>query len=126
MAIRDKIRAKALPQLEPGEQVQAAFAAQTASQYLMVLGVVPFLLTNKYRCVVVTDRRIALFDAGRWSMGNPKSLIASFPRATPLGPASGLWHTIDLGGQTLRVHKRFHSDITEADRLLSPLGRREP
>jgi hypothetical protein len=117
MALRDKIRERAQPLLEPGEQVQAVFAAQTASQYLMVLGYVPFLLTNKYRCVVATDRRIVVFDAGRWGMGNPKAIIASLPRSVPLGPAAGLWHVVELGGERLRVHKRFHKDIAEADRL---------
>jgi hypothetical protein len=119
MAIRDKIREGAAAHLEPGEQVQAVFAAQTASQYLLFAGFIPFLLVNKYRCVVVTDRRIALFDAGRWSMAKPKALITSLPRATPLGPASGLWHALELGGEKLRVHKRFHKDVDEADRMRS-------
>ena len=73
MAIRDKIREGAAAHLEAGEHVQAVFAAQTASQYLLFAGFIPFLLVNKYRCVVVTDRRIALFDAGRWSMAKPKA-----------------------------------------------------
>ncbi|MEL7157729.1 MAG: hypothetical protein AAFN30_14155, partial [Actinomycetota bacterium] len=59
MAIRDKLRANAQPHLEPGEQVQAVFACQSHSAWLMVAtGVIPFVIFNTYMTVAVTDRRI--------------------------------------------------------------------
>lgn len=115
MAIRDKIRDKAQPQLQPGEQVQAVFAAQTTSQWLILLGYIIFFIANSYRCVVVTDRRIVVFDSGKLSQASPKTIVAEAPRSTRLGPPSGLWHTVSIGGEDLKVHKRFHKDIEQAD-----------
>lgn len=108
MTVRDRITQKAARFLEPGEQIQVVFPAQTTSR---VVG-------NRYRCVVVTDRRVLVLDSGRWSQSTPRSLLASLPRATRLGPATGhYWHTMTVGGETLIVTRRFHKDIDEADRL---------
>lgn len=117
MAIRDKIQAKAAPQLQPGEQVQAVFAAQTASQWLIVLLGVVFLAMNEYRCVVVTDRRIVVFNSGKLSQANPKEIVYELPRGTIIGPPSGLWHPVEAHGETVRIHKRFHKDVVAADSL---------
>ncbi len=119
MAIRDKIRDQASAHLEPGEQIQAVFAGQTHSQYLLVLGGLLFLLLNSYRCVVVTDRRVAVFDAGKMGMSKPRQLIASLPRTTDLGAPSGLWHVVELNGERLRVHKRFHKDVAGVQAALA-------
>lgn len=118
LAIRDKIAANAQPFLEPGEQIQAAFAAQTFSQYWALLSWLIVLFKNSYRCVVVTDRRIAVFNTGKWAMGTPKTLLRSLPRATRIGPASGLWWRSDTLGERLYIHKRFHKDIAAADDAL--------
>lgn len=116
MAIRDKIRDKAAPQLQPGEQVQATIAAQNQSQWLILAGAILFFALNSYRSIVVTDRRIVVFDCGKWSQANPKRIVYEAPRATRLGPPSGLWHKVALGGdEELRIHKRFHKDIEAAD-----------
>jgi hypothetical protein len=40
------------------------------------------------------------------------------PRSTRLGPASGLWHKIPAGQETLRVRQRFFKDIVAADATL--------
>jgi hypothetical protein len=114
-AIRDKIRAKTAGSLREGEQVQAVFGAQTASQYWMLLAYVIFFAMNKYRCVVVTDQRILVFDSGRWKTADPKELLREVNRGIRLGPGQGLWHVINLGGEELRVHKRFFKDLDAAD-----------
>ena len=118
MAIRDKIREKTAGHLKPGEQVQAVFGAQTASQYWMLLAYVVFFAMNKYRCVVVTDQRIMVFDSGTWKTADPKELLHEVPRATRIGPPSGLWYVTELGGEELRIHKRFHKDVEAADAAL--------
>lgn len=115
MAIRDKIRDKAQPQLQPGEQIQAVFSGQTQSQWLILLGYILFFILNSYRCVVVTDRRIVVFDSGKFAQANPTSILFEVPRSTRLGPPSGLWHTISFPSEEIRVHKRFHKDIEQAD-----------
>ena len=118
MALRDKLVQKVTPMLEPGEQVQAVFVGQTASQYWAMLGFVWFLAKNRYYTVAVTDRRIALFEGGRMTLASPKTLAASLPRHTKLGPATGLWWKTQIGGVQLHVHKRFHKDVAQADAIV--------
>ncbi|MFL6154878.1 MAG: PH domain-containing protein [Marmoricola sp.] len=117
MAIRDKMAKNAQPHLREGETIQAVFAAQTTSQYLMVVGVLPFIIVNSYRMITVTDQRIIVFDAGKWGMTKAKSIAYELPRATKLGPGTGLWYRFDAASEKLRAHRRFFSDIAEADRL---------
>ena len=116
MALRDSMRESAAQYLQPGEPVQAVFGGQTASQYMVALtGFIFFFLVNKYRIVVATPRRILVLDAGRWSQKKAQGVVAELPRSTRLGPGSGVWHTIPVGGEKLRVHRRFFKDIQAAD-----------
>jgi hypothetical protein len=127
MGIREKITGKAAPFLEPGEQIQAVFAGQTRSQYLIFLGVLPFLLFNNYRNVVATERRILILDSGKLFMGTPRSVVRVLPRATSLGPPTGaLWYVTDKTGEKMRIHKRFFKDIQAADALAGAAGTPPP
>jgi hypothetical protein len=117
IAIRDKIIANSQQFLEPGEQVQAAFAAQTFNQYWALLSWLIVLFKNSYRAVLVTDRRILVLGTGRWSMGTPKEVLRTLPRTTKIGPVSGLWATTTSLGEKLYVAKRFHKDIDTADSM---------
>ena len=117
MALRDKLRERVQPHLEAGEQVQAVFMAQSGpSPYMGILTNLVFFW-SKYHVIAVTDRRIAVFKAGAFSPSKPKELQATLPRSTALGPVSGLWGTMDINGTKTYVHKRFHKDVEEADRL---------
>lgn len=51
---------------------------------------------NEYRIVAVTDRRIVVLDAGRWTMKKARGMVDILPRATRLGPATGVWHLIEF------------------------------
>ncbi|MGB8860563.1 MAG: hypothetical protein WCC60_14985, partial [Ilumatobacteraceae bacterium] len=115
VAVRDKIVERTARFLEPGEQVQAVFPAQTFNGYWALLSPLIVLFKSSYRAVVVTDRRIAVFDTGRFSSANAKSLLRSLPRSTQIGPVSGLWAKVESLGERLFVHKRFHKDVTQAD-----------
>jgi hypothetical protein len=119
IAIRDKIIANSQQFLEPGEQVQAAFGAQTFNGYWALLSWLIVLFGNSYRAVIVTDRRIVVLDSGKWSMGTPKSVVRTLPRGTVIGPASGLWYRTSALGERLYVHKRFHKDVAVADSLVT-------
>ena len=120
MSLRDAMRDSVVPYLEPGEQVQAVIGAQTASQYLAAItGVFVFLGLNRYRILAVTPTRILVLDAGKTSMKKARGVITELPRSTRLGPATGLWHQIPVGRETLRVHRRFFKDIEAADSVIT-------
>jgi hypothetical protein len=120
MALRDSMRDSAAPYLRPGEPVQAVIGAQTASQWLAALtGFFVFLGFNRYRILAVTPTRILVLDAGKTSMKKARGVVMELPRTTALGPGTGLWHRIPAGPETLRVHRRFFSDIETADAALT-------
>jgi hypothetical protein len=116
MALRDSMRTSAAQFLRPGETIQAVIGAQTASPWLAALtGALVFLGLNRYRILAVTPTRIVVLDAGRASMARAKGVVMELPRSTRLGPATGVWHQIPAGSETLRVHRRFFRDIDAAD-----------
>jgi hypothetical protein len=120
MALRDTMRDSAAQYLQPGEQVQAVIGAQTASQWLAALtGIFVFLGLNKYRILAVTPNRILVLDAGKTSMKKARGVVMELPRSTRLGPATGLWHRIPAGNETLRVHRRFFKDLESADSVVA-------
>jgi hypothetical protein len=94
--------------------------AQTASQWLAALtGIFVFLGFNHDRILAVTPTRIVVLDAGKVSLKNARGVVTELPRSTRLGPATGLWHRIPAGGETLRVHRRFFKDIEIADSVIT-------
>lgn len=117
ISIRERITENARPLLEPGEQIQAVIPAQTKSGWLGALGGIALVFFNRYRPVLVTDRRIVITDAGRWAQSKPKEIVASMPRSTQIGPASGIWWKSSSLGQTLYINQRFHKDVVLADSL---------
>lgn len=119
MALRDKLAQRVQPHLEPGEQVQHAFMAQTGPHPFTILLLYVFALFMKYRIVAVTDRAVLEFKASMWRPAMPKELLRRLPRQTPLGaPLSGLWARTQLDGEKLYVNKRFHKDVAAADASL--------
>lgn len=117
VAIRERITENVQKLLEPGEQVQAVIPAQTKSGWLGALGFIVLIFMNRFRPIVVTDRRIAITDSGRWALGKPKTIVASVARSTQIGPPQGLWWKCQSLGQPLYIHKRFHKDVEKADAL---------
>jgi hypothetical protein len=118
MALRDSMRESAAQYLQPGETVQAVIGAQTASQWLAGLtGVFVFLSLNRYRILAVTPARILVLDAGKTSIKRARGVVMELPRSTRLGPATGMWHRIPAGSETLRVHRRFFKDLETADNV---------
>lgn len=117
VAIRERITENVQHLLEPGEQIQAVIPAQTKSGWLGALGVIWLIFFNRYRPIVVTDRRIAITDSGRWAQGKPTTIVDSVARPTQIGPPAGLWWKCVSLGQPLYINKRFHKDIEKADSL---------
>lgn len=115
MALRDKLRANAAHVLQPGENIQSVFCAQTTSQYFALISYWIILFSNAYRVVVVTDRRILVCSSGRLRMTPVNEVLRELPRNTRIGPPSGLWWRCETLGEKLYINKRFHKDVNAAD-----------
>lgn len=115
MALRDKLRERSQPMLEPGEEIQEVFLAQTGPTPWLGLLTTFIWFAIKRRIVVVTDRAIVVMSAGWWTGSSPKSIVARLQRATRIGPLSGLWAKATIGGEKVHIHKRFHGDVASAD-----------
>ena len=122
MAIRDKIRANAAHVLHPGEQIQAVIPAQITSGWMALISYWIIIIRGAYRVVIATDRRILVCKSGRMRMTPVNEVLREGPRATLIGPPSGLWYRTDALGERLYIHKRFHKDIREADALSGAMG----
>jgi len=119
--IRDKIEKNVQSYLEPGEKVQAAFPATAGpSPYFLLLTGYLLSFWMKWVIVAVTDRRILLLKASMLGTTKPKDLLGTFPRDTQLGPVSGTYGKIHLGGTRYHVHRRFHKDIKTAGAAAAP------
>jgi hypothetical protein len=116
MAIRDKMRRSAAQYLQPGEQLEAVFGAQTRSNYLILVSGFLFYALNSFRIVAVTSNRILVLNSGKWGMTKARGVVTEVPRFTRLGPGRGVWHQVLVGEEKLRVHRRFFKDIDVADR----------
>ena len=122
MALRDKLRTKVQPFLEPGESIEEVFPAQAASPWMVGLGGGLFIvLLGQPRTIVVTDRAVVVLRQSKASL-TPKGVLARLPRNTRIGPVSGLWAKTELNGQRLWIHRRFHKDVTAADAALGNTG----
>jgi hypothetical protein len=122
MALRDKLRQRAQPMLEPGEGIQSVFLVQTGPNpnLLFLTYLISFFST--YKVVVVTDRAVVVLSASMWRPTFPKAVAERLPRQTQIGPTSGaLWSKTGLPGEkTTWVHRRFYKDVQAADAALGP------
>ena len=118
MVLRDKLRSNAAPLLQPGETIQAVFCAQTVSAYFALISAWIIILSDAYRVVVVTDRRIMVCRSGRFRMSPVKAIEAELPRSVRIGDPSGLWWPCTTLGRKIYVHRRFHNDVRQADAAL--------
>ncbi|MEO6988343.1 MAG: hypothetical protein ABI239_06820 [Aquihabitans sp.] len=120
MALRDKLAERAQPYLEPGEQVRQAFMGQTgASPYWAFLTWWIMLFSGQYFVFVVTDRAILVLNAAKWLPSKITGIEARLPRATQIGPVSGMWGQTEGLGKKVWIHKRFHKDVLAADSELA-------
>lgn len=117
MALRDKLRERTAPHLEPGEHARQVFMVQSGPSPYWVILTWLTMLWNRYLIVVVTDRAVVTFRATAFRpsfVRNPPE-ITRHSRDTVLGPCSGLWGKVSLGGTQYHCHKRFHADVSAAE-----------
>lgn len=117
---REDLVRRALPLLPEGSEIRQTFIYQTAPNF--VFFTITYLtgltiLWNRYGCVVVTRDGIHVLESTKASGGaRPQRLLATLPRRTRLGPATGRWAELNLLGERCWVHTRFHGQIAAADR----------
>ena len=116
-ALREKLRARVQPLLDPGEQIEQVFLAQSGPNPNLVFLTYLAVFFNRYRVVAVTDRSIVVLGASLWRPASPKGIGARLPRQLQLGPMSGaLWSRTNLpGDKPTWVHRRFYRDVEAAD-----------
>jgi hypothetical protein len=120
MGLRDAMRASAAQFVQPGETIQQVFSAQTASPMTApLIGAVIALIINRYRIVAVTDQRILVLDAGKWTQRTARAVVSELPRTTRLGPTSGLWTKIETPTGKIYVRRLFFKDVKAADALIA-------
>ncbi|WP_219975919.1 hypothetical protein [Rubrobacter xylanophilus] len=111
---------RAVPFLPPGSEIRQAFICQSAPNFTFFIvtyltGLTMFWI--RYRCVAITPDAIYVLESSKLSGGaRPYSLVGTMPRRTRLGPVCGRWATVELLGERHWVHRRFHDQITAADR----------
>jgi hypothetical protein len=113
--LRDKLKERATPYLQPGEQVQAAFVAMAMSPWWAALSSLILLAKNPYRTIVATDRRILVFSNARRSVTKGE-FLREVPRATRIGPFTGKAnYKTEALGEKLYINRRFKNDVQQAD-----------
>lgn len=121
MALRDAMRASAAQFVQPGETIEQVFGAQTASPLTApLIGSLIALIINRYRIVAVTDQRILVLDAGKWTQRTARAVVSELPRSTRLGPTSGLWFKIETPAGKIHVRRYFYKDVNAADGAIAP------
>ena len=117
MALRDKLRERVQPFLEPGETIQTVFLAQTGPTPWLAgaVGALIYVFIAKYRVVAVTDRAVVLLKAGAFRPAKPTEVTTRLPRTTEIGPFDGkLWGKVMINGERHWVHRRFKDDVQAA------------
>ncbi|MGP4025983.1 hypothetical protein [Actinomadura sp. 3N407] len=92
------IAKRAAPHLEPGEQIQTGFIAQTGW----------WIFTAPVATFVATDRAILIVG---------RDGVQRMPRDFRFGEPSGLYHQIELD-RTYKVHRQYYPELTAADEAL--------
>jgi|ERR671936_2547710 hypothetical protein len=118
MGAREKIRESAGPFLEPGENIQAAFTAQTGPNPNWMFLSYLIMFAAKFYAIVVTDRRILVLQTSSFRPARAKGLVTTAPRETRFGDMGGLWGDFTLNGTKYYVHRRFFKDVEAADNAL--------
>ncbi|MEU6342628.1 hypothetical protein ABZ883_16995 [Streptomyces sp. NPDC046977] len=138
MRVLQKAEERSRGFLEPGESVRQVFVAQGginpwATMWMfagavmlgivarrlageapwlglpwLLIALVVALLATTRRVVLVTDRAVVTLAMGRWGTTRPNRVVARLPLGTRIGPLSGTYAKVELGGERLWIHKKFH------------------
>lgn len=106
--------------VEPGEHVHQAFTGQTGLHPRLRWVSLWLVAGNKPRIVAVTDRRIAVFSAGRMrtQRGIPQKLLVSLPRSTRIEHGTKKWSVVRLGNERFWTSHAAYAVIDLANAAL--------
>jgi hypothetical protein len=115
MAFRDKLIERTTPLLRPNEQVQQIFIADAAKSPALstMLGLLGWILFAKPRVVAVTDQAVVVFKTN-FNGTSPKEELARLPRGSVVGQTKGIWAKLQVGDDTMFVHRKFHKEVDAA------------
>src|SRR4051812_9574842 len=100
------------PFMEAGEVVQAIFLAQSGTNLPSIGTIAEAWWRVRFRVIVVTDRRIAVFAARRMRLAAARKHLADFPRDTDVSLESGPSDfAITLGGTRYWVDQAYLPDL---------------
>lgn len=136
MRRRQKLVNAALPVLPPGTQIRQIIPATTRPMWLWIVcalalallpGSLLFMAINRSRLLAVTDEGIYVISCSAW-FGNvrAKQIVAVLPRATRLGPPSGLQTRFSLGTLTLYLGSQAFGDQIVAADMGQGMGSAQP
>jgi hypothetical protein len=118
MALRDKLRERVQPLLEPGEQVQEVWWAQTGpNPNIGFLTWYVFFFARYWICAA-TNQGMVIFRVKGQRSYRPESVAQRLPRGTHMGPLTGaLWSkaAVTMDGKPLYIARRFYRDVERAD-----------
>jgi hypothetical protein len=122
MALRDKLRERVQPMLEPGEQIKHVWMMQSGiSPYLLGgIGGLIALMVNQYYVVAATDKNIVLFRANKLIPSKPKSVSTRMPLGTQFKPNGKIWGKSELADAKYYIHRRFFDDVARSDSTPRP------
>ncbi len=118
---RQAIEESIADDLLPGEVIFETFGAQTGPNPMwaaLLLWIV--ILGSKYRTVTLTNHGLLVHSSNGLRPFKAKELLNRLPHKTPIGPVDGLWSKIELGGEEMWIHRRFHKDVSAMNDRLGP------
>ncbi|HEV2311240.1 MAG TPA: hypothetical protein VGU73_12025 [Acidimicrobiia bacterium] len=119
MALRDKLKERVQPLLEPGEQVQEVWFAQSGPNPNWLFLTWLTLFYRRYWIGATTTNGVVVFHVkSQVAPMQPVAVAQRLPRGTHVGPLAGsLWSkaSFTIDGKPLWVPRRFYKDIERAD-----------
>jgi len=119
VALRDKLRQRVQPLLEPGEEIQEIFLARSPPGRKAFVAGAAATLASSFWIVAATDRSIVVCSVkSRMNLGIPKEIVARFPRNTRLGPITRRDFAelnVSIEARPVLVRRPFFKDVERAD-----------
>ena len=118
MALRDKLKERVQPLLEPGEQVQEVWWAQTGPNPSFALLTWLIIFFSRYWVCASTNQGMVICRVKGQRSLRPESVAQRLPRGTHMGPLTGaLWSkaAVTIDGKPLWIARRFYKDVERAD-----------